>query len=305
MKARRPGSVAFALAMLLSAVGCGPRDLGAEGGASNPLVLVLAPSHGAEPEALTRLEAAIERESGLSVDIQVAASAQAAVTRAGTARLDAAILPLFDYLFCHQQYGATAGLQVLRGESATTYRGEILVGADSDITGPEGLDGKAVAFVDRYSTSGFLFPASLIAESGATPVPVFAGSHSAALDELRAGRVAAAAVWVGAAAGESTVRSLATTAPIANEPLFFRAGLDAALRDRLTAALLAVSEDSGGRELLASLADISGFKRADDAAYKDVHEAISRAGRRVEDLVPQGWRIRHENDRSLLGDFAL
>ena len=298
-----PGCALLAALVLL--IGCGPRDLDAVGAADTPLVLLLSPSHGAGSDDLGRLAAALGEASGLTVEIAVAPSTQAAVTRVGTSTWDAAILPLFDYLFCHQEYGSEAGLQVLRHGSERTHHGELLVRAEGGATVLAGLQGRPVAFVTRYSTSGFLFPAALLAEAGVAPEALFAGSHEAALAELKAGRADAAAVYAGMADGDAALRSLATTQPIPNEPVFFRRGLAAETRSRLARGLQDVARSSRGSALLGPVADITGFVEADDATWREVHEAIEAAGNSVEDLVPQGCRLRHESHRSLLGDFAL
>ena len=290
------------LALLLLAA-CGPRDLDAVGAADTPLVLLLSPSHGASEAELAVLAAAVGEASGLAIEIVVAPSTQGAVTRVGTSTWDAAILPLFDYLFCHQEHRVEAGLQLLRHGADRTHRGELLVRADGGPTALAGLAGRPVAFVTRYSTSGFLFPAALLAQAGVEPTPSFAGSHEAALVELREGRADAAAVYEGMAAGDASLRSLATTSPIPNEPVFFRRGLAPEKRSLLVRALLEVSQASP--TLLAPVADTTGFVEADDATWHAVHDAIEAAGNQVEDLVPQGWRLRHESHRSLLGDFAL
>ena len=241
----------------------------------------------------------------MAVRVVSAPNSQAATTRAGTGRFDAAILPLFDYLFCQQEHSGQARLQLLRGDGQRTYRGEVLVRASDGAKDLKGLAGKRIAFVDRYSTSGFLFPAALLADNAVQPDPVFTGTHRTALAELRAGRADAAATYAGAAAGDKSLRVLAQTDPIPNEPVFFRNGLDAATRQKMVLALLQLGQTETGRKLLHGLANGSGFLPVTDAAYVEVHDAIERVGTRVEDLVPQGWRIRHENARSLLGDFTL
>ena len=284
---------------------CGGRDLDAIGEPGNPFVLILSPDHAVDEAAREALERALDQAAGMTVQVVVAPNSQAAVSRTGTDRFDAAILPLFDYLFCQQENGVVAGLQVLRGDGLRTYHGDILVRAADGPKDLAALAGKRVAFVDRYSTSGFLFPAALLSEQGVQPDGAFLGTHKAALAELRAGRAEAAATFEGAAGGDGSLRVLAQTAAIPNEPIFFRRGLDGAKRDKVVMALMQLSQSSAGRAQLKAVADISGFVPVTDAAYTEVHKAIEDAGSGVVDLVPQGWRIRHENARSLLGDFAL
>lgn len=274
-------------------------------GVDLPLVLLLSPWHGGEAADRERLASAIHDAGRLDVEVVVAPTTQAAVLRAGTATWDAAILPLFDYLFCHQQYGVHAGLQVLRHDGQRTHEGEILVRAGSGIADLRGLSGRKLAFADHFSTSGFLFPARLLADEDVRPETSFAGSHEDALAQLRAGKVDAAAAWAGIGQGDPLLLAVARTEPIPNEPVFFRRDLGADARSRLQTALLAVASAPGGAETLRPFADITGLAPASDGDFLTVHEAIRAAGSRVEDLVPQGWRLRHESERSLLGDFAL
>ena len=306
---RWPANATLSMCSLLICVlilpACGGRDLDAVGTAGTPFILLLSPEH-APPEAdRAALEGALQEAAGMTVRVVSAPNSQAATTRAGTGRFDAAILPLFDYLFCQQEHSGQARLQLLRGDGQRTYRAEFLVRAADGPKDIKALAGKRVAFVDRYSTSGFLFPAALLADNGVVPDSVFTGTHKAALAELRAGRADAAATFAGAATGDTSLRVLAQTAAIPNEPVFFRNGLNAATRQKMVLALLQLGQTETGRKLLHGLADGSGFLPVTDAAYGEVHDAIERAGSRIEDLVPQGWRIRHENARSLLGDFAL
>lgn len=284
---------------------CGGRDLSAVGEPGTPFILLLSPDHAPGEAQRATLERALDQASGMTVQVVVAPNSQAAVTRTGTVRFDAAILPLFDYLFCQDENGVEAGLQLLRGDGLRTYHGELLVRAKDGVKDLTGLAGKRVAFVDRYSTSGFLFPAALLAAKGVKPDSAFLGTHKAVLAELMSGRADAAATFAGVASGDDSLRVLAKTAPIPNEPVFFRRGLDAGKRQKMIMALMQLSQTAAGPGHFEAVADISGFVPVDNSAYADVHKAIENAGSQVVELVPHGWRIRHENARSLLGDFAL
>ncbi|TNF24565.1 MAG: phosphate/phosphite/phosphonate ABC transporter substrate-binding protein [Deltaproteobacteria bacterium] len=295
--------IATLLAVTLAA--CGARDPAAVGVAGNPVILLLSPSHDPGTAGVAELREALSREAGMPVEVVVAPSTHAAVKRMGTPRFDAAILPLFDYLFAHQELGASASLQVLRSGGARTYRGEILVRADGPVQTLADLAGRSIAYVDPWSTSGFLFPASLLADAKVSARAVFTGSHDASLDELRAGHVDAAAVFAGASHGDLSLRAIARTDEIPNEPVVFRSDLAPATRKRLTDALLHLAKTEQGRTLLFAMAEIEGFVEVDDARFAPAHRAIQAADVQVEDLVPDGWRLRHELRGSLLGDFAL
>jgi phosphonate transport system substrate-binding protein len=188
---------------------------------------------------------------------------------------------------------------VIREGGARSYEGVLVTRADSPVRSLKELDTKTVAFVDRYSTSGFVYPAKLLRDAGVKPVVVFAGTHHKALEELRAGRAAAAATFAGAAAADATLRVLARTEAIPNEPVSFRDGLDDPAKRRFIEALVAFAGTQEGKAVLQEMAGITGFEPATDEDYRPVHDVVRGADRTVQDLVPRGWWIHNENRRPL------
>lgn len=255
---------------------------------ASPIVFVLSPDHGRElsRDDQASLAALLEAESGLAVEVRVAASPLAALEAFG-ARADVGLLNLFEYLLARDHYGVRARLQALRA-GAEAYAGEILVRSDGPIQALGDLAGRSIAYVDPFSTSGFVFPATLLADAHVHPVAEFAGSHAEALGRLRAGRSDAAATFAGAAAHDSGLRVLAHTADIPNEPVFFRAGLAADKVARLEAAFARLAELPEGKRLLGLSAGITGFHAVEDAAYASALAAIRAAGKTVYDVVPEG-----------------
>ena len=286
-----------------AAPACKGRDLKNVGEAGSPFVLVLSPSHRAEPANLALLEKFVEEKSGLHLEIRVAESQADAVASVGSHAADAWLLPLFDFLFCHQEYGAHAGLRLIREGGAGTFQGVIVSRADGPVDKLDALTGKTIAFVDRYSTSGFVYPAKLLREANVQPKPVFAGTHEAVLEQLRSGKVDAAATFIHAVEGDTTLRVIATTDPIPNEPIFFRSGLDAAKRDLFVNAMIAFASTPEAAAVLRDIGDVERFEKVDDVAYKAAHDSIRGADRHVQDLVPGGWWIHHQN-RAPLSAYA-
>jgi len=274
------------------------RDRDTVGSQDNPFVLVLSPSYEASPEALARLSALLGDEVGMRVEVRRAPDAKTAILDAGHGKADATLMPLFDYLFCHREYGLEAAARVLRGVGEGVYHGEILVRADGGVDSLGALAGKRVAFADRYSTSGFLYPARALVDAGADVVPVFAGSHAAALAALEAGQVDAAASYAhGSVPG---LRVLARTSDIPNEPLAFPAAVPPELRRRFVDALTRVAADPRGRELLGALGGITGFAPATDADYAAVTREIEATSNQLQALVPGGWAMYTDNRRAML-----
>ena len=93
-----------------------------------------------------------------------------------------------------------------KGYGSWTYVSQIAVAADSDIQSLADLSGKTVAFADRLSTSGCLYPLYDMKTEGGVDIgnlpggngaeasidPVFAGGHVQAYEQLRQGQVDAA-----------------------------------------------------------------------------------------------------------------
>jgi phosphonate transport system substrate-binding protein len=294
---RLPRRDALAALSSLILAGCG-REQAAVGKPQSPLVMVLSPAHGKQPEHVKALQDFVAKHSGLAFEVRVAKDGEDALRRVGSPNTDAGLLTLFEYLFAHKLYGVDPALQVVRRGGARTHQGEILVRADSKHRSLADLDGARIAYVDRYSTTGFLLAAKKLADEKVRVEHVFSGGHAQSLAELRAGRVAAAAVYVGAAKDDPALLSLSKTEPIPNEPVFFRADLEPDRRRRVTEALLAFGASDPGRAALAEMADVSGFAPISSAEYDAAFALVQAAGKSVHDLVPRGWLVANERERS-------
>lgn len=270
-------------------VGRRERAVGSPGA---PLVLVLSPDHAQHlaPADRASLAVLLRRESGLAVDVRVAESPLDAVEAFGTLA-DAGLLNIFEYALARKEHGVEAGMQVLRGDGATGYAGVIAVRADSGAADLAGLAGKRIAYVGPYSTSGFVFPAKILADAGVEVVAEFSGEHPGTLESLRSGATDAAATFEAAVAGETGLRVIARTDTIPNEPLVFRSGLLPEKRAALARALERLAADSEGARILAASADVTGFRPVTDREYAGVIAAIRAAGLSVYAVVPEGHDV--------------
>lgn len=295
--ARRIVIVAAVIAAASVALGfvVAMKDPGTTGGKRDPFVLMISPGHGT-PESAQRLAAALSAKAGLAVEVRRAADTAEAIETAGTASVDAALLPLFEYLLLRQEYGVEARLQVLRDDGARSFAGVLLVRADAGIDDVRDLAGQKVAYVDPASTTGFLLAARYLADAGVTVEPVFTGSHDAAVAALTAGTVAAAATYDDAP--RPGLRKLAGTGDVPNEPVFFHPRVAGAARDKVIAALVDLSVTPEGKQLLAETGAITGFASVTDADYAAVHDLLAATQKRLADLVPGAWWLVEHNRRS-------
>lgn len=160
------------------------------------------------------------------------------------------------------------------GRLAEGYHGLILARSDRGIASLSDLAGKSLAFVDRHSNSGFVFPIRLLAEAGLNPARdcarlLFTGNHDRSKAALLAGTVDAAAVSEFVLRDPEVQRRLgqdlcilATTAPILHDPILVSSALPSALQKRIQSLFSHVASQPEGPVLLASLTqtlDITGF----------------------------------------------
>jgi len=160
------------------------------------------------------------------------------------------------------------------------YFGKIIVRADSPFRNIEDLKGRAFAYVERNSGSGFFFPNELFKSMGIEPLKffgkiTFTHSHDSSIDGVVKGLYDGAAVYTiapnrGNASMAALLRDIATTGPIPNDPLVARGDLPPELASTVSNALLTMHLDPAAREDLAKLADWRGISRfaAEDEVQK-------------------------------------
>lgn len=290
----------LAVAGLVSAfllAGCAKRDEATVGTPANPLVVVLSPAHasGASADALAYIKKHLEAATAMSVTLKLADSPGQTIRQFDSNTTDAGLVTLEEYLVAREEYGVRAALQALRGDKLAQYEGVLLTKSAGGAKSVVELAGKKVGFVGPYSVSGFTLPAIYFEKAGVKVEPDFSASHAQALEKLVKGEVYAAATYARQAARRPGLKILAYTGKVPNEPLIVRRGLDLEKKTMLVSAFLSLAGTKEGRRALGTIADITGFRPADEAVYKPLHETLLTEGKTVYDLVPDGWEIYRLN----------
>ena len=277
--------------------GCSRRDEKTVGTPENPLVVILSPAHSPSVPSgtLAYLKKHLETAAGMSVNIKVAESPAAAIKEFSAGLADAGIVTLEEYLVARVEYGVRPELQVLRGDKLADYEGVILTRSAGGAGTVGELAGKKMGFVGPYSVSGFTLPAIYLKKAGITVASSFSASHEENLKKLLSGEVYAAATYARQASRHQGLKILAFTGKVPNEPVIVRKSLDLEKRKALAAAFLTLGATPEGRRALGGIADITGFRPADEAAYRPLHDLILSEGQSVYDLVPDGWEIYRLN----------
>jgi phosphonate transport system substrate-binding protein len=176
-----------------------------------------------------------------------------------------------------------------------TFSSRIFVKKDAGIKTVEDLRGKTIAFVDPASSSGYVYPMLLLMQRGLVKgrdpktffrEVVYSGSHDASMQALLNGHVDAIASFDQAReqylkdpAQRDRIAWVAETPQIPEAGIAARAGLDAALVNRVRAALLQMKGPAYAA-LLKRIYDIDGFEAAEDKDYDPVRQAVDQLGLR-------------------------
>ena len=151
-----------------------------------------------------------------------------------------------------------------------SHRGVIVAKRDSSFNNLEDLKGCTFAYVDRYSTSGFVYPNFLFQEHGIDPLSFFGSvhfshTHSSSLLGVIEGRYDAASVYDQAyltslpQEDRKKLKALAFTKEIPADPIVVRKNLDDGLKTKLKELFL----DMGrlGPDTLQSLTKSDGIDK--------------------------------------------
>ena len=265
----------------------------------NPLLMAFVPSTEAEKVVSSGDELCqlLETETGLSFKSSVATSYVGIVEAMAAEKIHVAWLPPMAYVFASSRNGDKCILKVIR-HGKSTYRGQIVVMADSEINSIGDLKGHSITFPDPASASGNLYPRTLLMESGLDPEidleESFSGSHDAALLALVKGSVDAACCYddareklLGSGIDDimESTRILAYTDEIPADNVAVIKNLDGSLAEVIRAGLIAVADTEEGRKILFELYEIEGLVEAIDADYDPVRSMAYTLGLDIENEI--------------------
>jgi len=278
--------------------GCAPL-----GSANNPVKVEFVPSQPgpqttAAGEALADL---LARETGMSFSVSVPERYIDLVVAMGERRADVGFLNTMAYLLAHEEYGAQAVLAVERGDHLQRYRAMIIAHAGSGIDDVKALEGKQIAYVDVHSVSGYVMPAMLLQAQGVHPSEIIkAGTHEGVVRMVYEQKADAGFTFQDARTRLASefpdvmeqVVVVATTDEVPNEPVVFRKGVPAKVRERIVTAMEALIQTDEGRAVFADLNQITGLHPVTDADYDPIRGALQGLGKQLDEMVPGGGILK-------------
>lgn len=160
------------------------------------------------------------------------------------------------------------------------FRGLILLRKDSTVQSPRDLTGKAVSFPAATALAATLLPQRWLHDQGVPMQSIearYVGTQESSILNVALGKTAAAATWpqawrtFGAQHPELASQLVVKweTPPLINNSIMVRADVDEKTASRLSAALVAMSGDAEGRQVLKQI-ELKGFEAADGRAYGKV-----------------------------------
>ena len=189
------------------------------------------------------------------------------VERFTAEKLDGAFFGSFTGALAIQKLGVLPLARPVNLDGESTYHGYLFVRKDSGIRGVADMKGKKMAFVDKATTAGYIFPVAYLKESGISNIDrffsekIYAGSHDAAMYSVLKGEadVGAAKNTVYEMTRKSDPRIdrelvvLARSSHVPSNGLCVRKDLDPGQVSRLRDALLNLDKTADGKAVLEKL----------------------------------------------------
>jgi len=231
----------------------------------------------------------LEGKLGMKVEFTPVTDYAAAVETLVNKKVDLAWFGGFTFVQAHVRSGGKV-LPLVQREEDEKFR-SVFITSDPAITKLADLKGKDLSFGSQSSTSGHLMPRSFLLQAGLDPDKdlkrvAFSGAHDATIAAVASGKVQAGAlnisVWDKFVADKKVdpakVRVFFTTPAYYDYNWTVHADMPAALREKLTQALLGLSRDTAeGKEIL-DLQRATRFIPTKAENYKGIEAAARSAG---------------------------
>mgnify|MGYP001407239143 CR=1 FL=1 len=246
------------------------------------------------------LEELLEKELGFDVDVTIATDYNALIEAMKSEKVDVGFLATTSYVLAADQGAAEAILKSLRydvdeaGNPLTDqplvdgYKAQLVASPDSGIKSVEDLKGKTIGIASFTSTSGFVWPANLLADHGLDPEKdvewIDLGGHDKAILGVYNGQVDAAFTFKDARTlvddelpdVYDKVVFVTETTNIPNDTISVIPSLDPALKEKIKQAFLDIAASEEGLEIIRAVYNHEGYAPATDDEYAMVREYLER-----------------------------
>ena len=206
-------------------------------------------------------------------------------------QLDGAFLGSFTGALAIRKLGVEPIARPQNLDGTSSYRGYIFVHKYSVIDSVDRMRHSVIAFVDKATTAGYIFPVAYLKEHGVNNIDTFfkeyyfTGSHDAAIyavlnKEAEIG-CAKNTIFDMLAREDPRVKDdlviLATSPDVPSNGLALRSNIAAEIKQKLKKALLGMAEDPEGKEVLKTFGILK-FIETTEKDYAPVFDFAKKAG---------------------------
>lgn len=237
------------------------------------------------------------------VDVTLATDYSTIVEAMASGQVDIGIMPPAAYVQAKDMDAAEAILTSqlgdydqetglpLEGQLTNTFKGEILVRADSGLNELTDLKGKKIATLSPNSASGYIYPVAEMKDAGVDPTTeatlTTVNDIPSEITAVLNGQMDAAFVFEGARnvfassfADNDLFKELKvlylTEGDIPNDAIAVQPKMDDALKKEIKDVFLNMKDDEEGAEAM-SLWGHQGYEKAADSAYDTIREYTEKA----------------------------
>jgi phosphonate transport system substrate-binding protein len=248
------------------------------------------------------LQNMLKDELGMDVRVTVATDYNALIEAMASKQVHVGLLATTSYVLAADEGYAEAILKSLRYDVddngdwmydkplVSGYKSQLIVAADSGIKSVADLRGKKIAISSFTSTSGFVWPANLLADNGIDPESdvewLNAGGHDNAVLAVYNGEADAAFTFKDARTLfvdesfyddlKAKVVLVANTTEIPNDTISVIPDLDPSLKEKVRQAFISMVADPVGLEIMQKIYNHFGYAPATDSDYDGVRLYLKR-----------------------------
>lgn len=234
----------------------------------------------------------LTRKTGVKVRLTSLGGYGNVFVKFGKSRMDGAFFGSFTGALAYQRLDVEPIARPVTPDGRSTYHGLLFVRKDSGIRSVADMKGKVMAFVDKASSCGYLFPMAYFRKNGITDANTlfsevfFAGSHDVAVEAILSGNadvgVAKNTVFDQMAADRPRIREelvvLAESPEYPSHGFFLRRTLPPDLRMTLKAALLNMENDVEGQDALKEFGALRFVDADAKRDYRGIFDTAREAG---------------------------
>jgi phosphonate transport system substrate-binding protein len=233
----------------------------------------------------------IEKKTGIKIKFTILSRYGNIIDNFQRLGLDGAFWGSFTGALAIEKLGVEHIARPVNLDGTSSYRGYIFVHKNSIIDSVERMRHMVIAFVDKATTAGYIFPVAYLKHHGVRNINTyfkeyfFTGSHDAAIyavlnKEADIG-CAKNTIFDALAKNDPRVKNdlviLATSPDVPSNGLGLKNGINPDVRDKLKTALLGMDKDPEGKKVLDSFGVLK-FIETTEADYKPVFDAADKAG---------------------------